>query len=110
MERAKAEAERDPELREYLAQQGAQAVVDQCLEERRPTGSYWEDGLLPIGEQIWITMPKAKREHLLAWSAIEPDPVNLKYIAKRLADWDVTKHATLADLERDLAGGKLVGA
>jgi hypothetical protein len=103
MERAKAEAERDPELREYLAQQGAQTVVDQCLEEHRPTGSYREDGLFPIGEQCWMVMPKAKREHLVAWSAIEPDPVNLRYIAKRLADWDVTKHATLADLERDLA-------
>lgn len=103
IEQVKAEAERDPEFREHIIQQGALGLASQYMENLRPTGSYREDGLIPIDEQFWMAMPKAKREHLLAWSAIEPDPVNLRYIAKRLADWDVTKHATLADLERDLA-------
>jgi hypothetical protein len=48
-------------------------------------------------------MADATRGDLLDWSAIEQDPANLRYIATRLASWDLTKHQTLKDLERDLA-------
>jgi hypothetical protein len=105
LERTRAEIERDPAFREYLCEWTARDVLTRYLEERRPTGSYREDGLFPISNDFWIQMPKATREHLLAWSALELDTANLRYIANRLAAWDLTKHQTLADLERDLAEG-----
>ena len=102
-ERARAEAERDPEFREHLCQQGAKALVSEFLEDRRPAGCYREDGLIPIHKEFWMEMAKAKRGDILSWYSIEPDPANLRYIASRIKAWDPDKHQTLADLERDLA-------
>jgi hypothetical protein len=103
-ERARAEAESDPEFKEQLYQEGAKALVDQVLQERLPKGSYREDGLIPIRKEIWMEMPKAKRGDLLSWYSIEEDPANLRYLTSRIKAWDPDKHQTLADLERDISG------
>jgi hypothetical protein len=105
MERLRAEVSRNPEFENDMIEQVVQSEIDQYLEELRPNGSYRSDGMFPISDQAWINMPKAKREHLRAWSAIERDPANSKYIASRLAAWESTKYQILEELERSLQAG-----
>lgn len=89
-----------PEIRAQIEQ-----IAEESLNSRRPTGSYREDGILPLGGGTWVQMSMATRENLIAWSAIEQDPENLRYIISRLEAWDKTQlerleWATLANLER----------
>jgi hypothetical protein len=77
-------------------------AVDRVDEESRPSGHYREDGWLPIGDDRRVSMPKAKREHVQAWAAIDPDPANQRYAAERFAVWK-PEHRTLAEVEKSLA-------
>lgn len=67
--------------------------------ERRPTGRYRPDAVIPLSADRRVRMEHATRQHLLEWQVLETDPGNLEYIASRLASWG-PEHKTLADLER----------
>lgn len=74
--------------------------VNRYLKERRPSGMFRADGIIPLSEELQVEMPMATREHLLKWASVETDERNLAYIKSRLALWE-PRHATLADVERD---------
>jgi hypothetical protein len=98
IERTQERSRIDEDFKRILAHAGAQKLIEEYLEERRPQGAYCVDALIPISADTWKEMPKATREDLLNWYELESNPDNLDYIVDRVNAWGL-KHATLAELE-----------
>jgi hypothetical protein len=80
----------DPAFQLYLKKRSGQLAA-QVEAELLPTGSYREDGIIPLANEMRVRMPYATRDEFIEWSAIEKGEANLRYIATRLAAWDITK-------------------
>jgi hypothetical protein len=92
--------EHDPEFKLAWLLDLAMHHAREWEASRRPTGTYREDGVLPLSEDLRVFMPKATREDLLAWALRENDERNLAYIKNRLELWDFHPECeTLAELE-----------
>lgn len=91
--------ESDPEFTEAVVYAGLAAAINSFIEERRPQGEYWSDGVIRLGPGSCVMMPNATRDDLLAWQKLETDPANLAYIETRLALWKAD-YKNLAELEQ----------
>jgi hypothetical protein len=89
--------ESDPEFKEAYIHNIATRYVKQYEVDKRPTGAYREDGVLPLSENDRVFMSHATRAHLLAWALHEDDERNLAYIRSRLDLWN--KHPECKNLK-----------
>jgi hypothetical protein len=102
--RMQAELERDDQFRLAYCYDQAARDFARYLEDRRPQGSYRSDGILQLALDKCVHMPRATREHLLAWALWESDERNLNYAKTRLDHWGAHPEChTLAELEAALA-------
>ena len=71
-----------------------------------------EDAVIPTGKEpgARVFMKDARREDLVGWRTIEVEAFSaraidyaqkIRYIDSRLKAWDVSKHQTLLDLEKE---------
>jgi hypothetical protein len=103
IEQVKSWLEHDEEFKSAWCAREAKQNIDRYISEHQPSGAYREDAVLRLDKDTLVMMPRATRNHLIAWAMWESDDRNLGYIKSRLDIWDAHPECkTLSELENKI--------